>query len=345
MIIVLKSKAGDEHLRHVVDRIEQLGLKPHVSKGEFRTIVGAIGDESLLRPELFAGLEGVESVMPIMKPYKLASRDFHAEDTVFQVGPRAIGGLNLAVVAGPCCIESEDLLRRTATRIRDAGAGLLRGGAFKPRTSPYSFQGLGEDGLKMLRDVGAETGLPTVTEVLDVRDVELVGRYADVLQVGARNMQNYRLLTEVGHADKPVFLKRNPAATIQELLMSAEYILTEGNRRVMLCERGVRGFEPSTRYTLDLSAVPNIQADSHLPVFVDPSHATGRRDLVVPMALAAVAAGAQGIMVEVHPDPENAKSDGPQQLVPDAFDEMMKELAPIAEAVGRRIQSDAETNA
>jgi 3-deoxy-7-phosphoheptulonate synthase len=338
MIIVMQSKASDAQVHAVERRIRDLGLKPHVSRGEFRTIIGAIGDESLLRAELFAALDGVESVMPIMKPYKLASRDFHAEDTVIQVGGCQMGGKMITVVAGPCSIESEKQFREAAAAVRKAGATVLRGGAFKPRTSPYSFQGLGEEGLKILQAVGREVGLPTITEVLDVRDLEAVTRYADVLQVGARNMQNFRLLTEIGHLQKPVVLKRSPAATVEEFLMSAEYILSEGNRQVVLCERGVRGFEPSTRYTLDLSAVPNLQAVSHLPVFVDPSHATGRRELVGPMALAAVAAGAQGVMVEVHPHPDKAMSDGPQQLTPEAFALVMKELAPIAEAVGRHLQ-------
>jgi 3-deoxy-7-phosphoheptulonate synthase len=232
-------------------------------------------------------------------------------------------------------------MRETAVAVRDAGAAILRGGAFKPRTSPYSFQGLGEDGLRILQAVGQEVGLPTITEVTDVRDLELVARYADILQVGARNMQNFRLLAEVGRIDKPVLLKRSPAATIEELLMSAEYILSEGNHRVILCERGIRGFDRATRYTLDLSAVPIIQSWSHLPVMVDPSHATGKRELVTPMALAAVASGAHGVMVEVHPDPDKAMSDGPQQLVPDAFKVLMQELAPIAHAVGRQLQTSS----
>jgi 3-deoxy-7-phosphoheptulonate synthase len=337
MIIVMQNKASDDQIAGVVRRIEDLGLKPHLSRGEFKTIIGAIGDESLLRPEFFAGMMGVESVMPIMKPYKLASRDFHAEDTVLDIRGVKVGGENLTVIAGPCSIESESQLRDVAVAVRKAGASMLRGGAFKPRTSPYSFQGLGEEGLKLLEAVGAEVGLPTITEILDVRDLELVARYVDVLQVGARNMQNFRLLTEIGHLGKPILLKRSPAATIEELLMSAEYILTEGNHKVILCERGVRGFETTTRYTLDLSAVPNVQAVSHLPIFVDPSHATGRRDLVAPMALAAVAAGAQGIMVEVHSHPDQAMSDGPQQLTPSAFEMMMWELVPIAAAVGRHL--------
>jgi 3-deoxy-7-phosphoheptulonate synthase len=342
MIIVMQNKATDDQVAGVVRRIEDLGLKPHLSRGEFKTIIGAIGDESLLRPEFFAGMMGVESVMPIMKPYKLASRDFHAEDTVLDIRGVKVGGENLTIIAGPCSIESESQLRDVAVAVRKAGASMLRGGAFKPRTSPYSFQGLGEEGLKLLEAVGAEVGLPTITEILDVRDLHLVARYVDVLQVGARNMQNFRLLTEIGHLGKPILLKRSPAATIEELLMSAEYILTEGNHQVILCERGVRGFETTTRYTLDLSAVPNIQAVSHLPIFVDPSHATGRRDLVAPMALAAVAAGAQGIMVEVHPHPDLAMSDGPQQLTPSAFEMMMWELVPIAAAVGRHLPTPSK---
>jgi len=337
MIIVMQSKATPQTVDAVVKHIGDLGLRAHVSRGEFRTIIGAIGDETLLRPEFFAGLEGVESVMPIMKPYKLASRDFYAEDTVIQIGRFKVGGPHLAVMAGPCSIESEAQMRETALAVRDAGAVVLRGGAFKPRTSPYSFQGMGEEGLKILAAVGREVGLPTVTEVVDVRDLDLVARYADVLQVGARNMQNFGLLTEIGHLDKPVLLKRSPAATTEELLMSAEYVLSQGNHKVMLCERGIRGFDKATRYTLDLAAVPVLQGLCHLPVIVDPSHATGHRELVAPMALAAVAAGAQGIIVEVHPHPEKAVSDAPQQLTLDAFRQMMEELAPIAAAVGRQV--------
>jgi len=342
MIIVMQSGVDDARVDAVVQRIEDVGLKAHVSRGEFRTIIGAVGDETLLKPERFAGLAGVESVMPIMKPYKLASRDFHPDDTVLEVGPFRVGGECVSVIAGPCSVESQAQFRTVARAVRDAGGTMLRGGAFKPRSSPYSFQGLGEDGLKILRDVGGEVGLPTVTEVLDVREVDLVTRYADVLQIGARNMQNFRLLTEVGQAANPIFLKRNPAATTEELLMSAEYILSEGNDRLMLCERGVRGFDRATRYMLDLAAVPVIRGNSHLPIIVDPSHATGRRELVVPMALAAVAAGAHGVMVEVHPDPGQALSDGPQQLTPEAFRRMMAELAPIADAVGRSLQHAEE---
>ena len=343
MIIVMQAKATESHVQGVVHRIEDLGLRPHVSRGEFRTIIGAIGDESLLKPEFFAGMMGVESVMPIMKPYKLASRDFHSEDTIVKIGGCRIGGNAITVVAGPCSIESEAQLRETALAVREAGASILRGGAFKPRTSPNTFQGLGEEGLKMLQAIGGEVGLPTVTEITDVRDLDLVARYADILQVGARNMQNFRLLAEVGRLSKPVLLKRSPAATIEELLMSAEYILSEGNHQVVLCERGVRGFDKATRYLLDLSAVPVIQGVSHLPIIVDPSHATGQRDLVAPMALAAIAAGAHGIMVEVHPHPDKAMSDGPQQLTPEAFKVMMQGLRPIAEAVGRCLQGAKAT--
>ena len=338
MIIVMQTKAVEGQVEAVVRRIEDLGLKPHLSRGEFKTIIGAIGDESLLRPESFAGMAGVESVMPIMKPYKLASRDFHVEDTVLKIGKHRIGGDNLGIVAGPCSIESFDQLRDTAVAVRAAGAAFLRGGAYKPRTSPYSFQGLGEDGLKMLRDVGGELGMPTVTEVLDVRDLQAVATYADVLQVGARNMQNFRLLADLGRLAKPILLKRSPSATTEELLMSAEYILSEGNHNVLLCERGVVGFDKSTRYTLDLSAVPNLESVSHLPVGVDPSHATGRRDLITPMALAAVAAGAHCVMIEVHPDPERALSDGPQQLTFDVFRHLMDGLRLVAGAVGRKLQ-------
>jgi len=338
MIIVMESGADDDRVEAVVQRIEDVGLKAHVSRGEFRTIIGAVGDETLLKPERFAGLAGVESVMPIMKPYKLVSRDFHAEDTVLDVGPFRVGGDYVSVIAGPCSVESEDQFRTVARVVRDTGGTMLRGGAFKPRSSPYTFQGMGEDGLKILHDVGGEMGLPTVTEVLGVREVELVARYADVFQIGARNMQNYRLLTEVGQAAKPILLKRHPGATTEELLMSAEYIVSEGNDRVMLCERGIRGFDHATRYMLDLAAVPVIRSNSHLPILVDPSHATGRRELVVPMALAAIAGGAHGVMVEVHPDPEQALSDGPQQLAPEAFRQMMAELAPIADTVGRILQ-------
>ncbi|MDK1031180.1 MAG: 3-deoxy-7-phosphoheptulonate synthase [Planctomycetia bacterium] len=337
MIIVLKANATGEDLQTVVDRIREMGLDAHVSQGEFRTIIGAIGDESKLRLERFLGLPFVDTVMPVMRPYKLASLDFHPELTVIDVRGHRFGGTSLSVIAGPCAVEDLEGLVETAGRVKSAGAGMLRGGAFKPRTSPYSFQGLGVEGLKILKKVGQETGLPVVTEVLDTRDVELVAEYADVIQIGARNMQNFALLTEAGKAHKPILLKRGTAASIEDFLMSAEYILAQGNSEVILCERGVRSFEPSVRNLLDLSAIPNIRSSSHLPVIVDPSHATGRRDLVVPMALAAIAAGADGIMVEVHPNPQDALCDGPQQLTLDDFDTLMAEVSAIAKVVGKQV--------
>jgi len=339
MIIVLKSGATDEDVQRVIDCIVEMGLKPHISRGEFRTIIGAIGDESKLKAERFQGLPAVDAVMPVMKPYKLASRDFRPDDTVVAVKGRRFGGRFLSVIAGPCAVESLDGLREVARRVKAAGAGLLRGGAFKPRTSPYSFQGLGLEGLKLLKQVSEETGLPIVTEALDTRDVEVVAEYADIIQIGMRNMQNFALLTEVGKINKPILLKRGTAASVEEFLMSAEYVLSQGNKEVILCERGVRSFEPSVRNLLDLSAVPNIRSVSHLPIIVDPSHSTGRRDLVVPMALSAVAAGAHGVMVEVHQNPQEALCDGPQQLTPDDFDKLMAALLEIARVVGKEVSS------
>jgi 3-deoxy-7-phosphoheptulonate synthase len=339
MIIVLKPHATEEQLQEVLRRIEEAGLRPHISRGEFRTIVGAIGDETRMQPERFTVLPGVDSVTPIMKPYKLASREFHEADTVIDVRGRKIGGQTLAIIAGPCAVESRKQLLDTARLVKRAGAQFLRGGAFKPRTSPYAFQGLGAEGLKFLEEARQEFGLPIVTEVLDPRDVEQVARVADVMQIGARNTQNFRLLQEVGQTSKPVLLKRGPSLTVREFLMAAEYIMSEGNHQVILCERGVRSFDDSVRNMLDLSAVPNIQLESHLPIIVDPSHGTGRRDLVAPMALAAVAAGAHGLLVEVHPDPENALSDGPQSLHPEEFADMMSRLVPLAKLVGRQLQA------
>jgi len=337
MIIVLKPHTSDRDLDEVLKRIEKAGLRPHVSRGEFQTIVGAIGDETKMDPERFRGLAAVASVTRIMQPYKLASRDFHQADTVVDVCGRKIGGRSLAVIAGPCSVESRDQLMETASMVRRTGATFLRGGAHKPRTSPYAFQGLGAEGLEYLREAREEFGLPIVTEVLDPRDVEQVAEVADVVQIGARNTQNFRLLTEVGQTHKPVLLKRGASLTVAELLMAAEYIMSEGNHQVILCERGVRSFDPSVRNMLDLGAVPNIQAASHLPVVVDPSHATGRRDMVPPLALAAVAAGANGIMVEVHPRPEDALTDGPQSLHPEEFEDLMARLVPLAELIGREL--------
>ncbi len=337
MIIVLKPHPAPEVVEHVLERIAALGLTPHLSQGVSRTIIGVIGDEAKLQVQPLQAIPGVEQVVPILKPFKLASREFHPEDSVFTVKGVQVGGGRLAVIAGPCAIESESLLFEVAERVRRAGANLLRGGAFKPRTSPYSFQGLGQDGLKILRAAGDHFGMAVVTEVMDPRQVEVVDRYADILQVGARNMQNFDLLKECGRTRMPVLLKRGLSATVRDLLMSAEYILSEGNRQVILCERGIRTFEDSTRNTLDLSVVPNIQGQSHLPIVVDPSHATGRPDLIPAMARAAIAAGADGIHVEVHSCPEKALSDGPQALVPDQFDRLMDEIRPLAELLGRSI--------
>lgn len=335
MIIVMRSTATKTDIDQVVERITQHGLKPHISKGVERTIIGAIGDERVLRNVPFQALPGVEEVLPILKPFKLASRDFKAEPTVVEVNGVKVGGERLAVIAGPCSVEGRQMLLDTATVVKEAGATLLRGGAFKPRTSPYSFQGLGEEALQYLAEVREITGLPVVTELMDPRDAELVMKYADMVQIGARNMQNFRLLKEVGHYRKPVFLKRGMSSTITELLMSAEYIMSEGNYNIVLCERGIRTFEDYTRNTLDLSAVPSLKQLSHLPVIVDPSHAAGKWDLVAPLALGAIAAGADGLMIEVHPQPGVALSDGPQALIPQRFTALMEQIRTLAPVVGR----------
>ncbi len=339
MIIVMKPYATKEEIDSVEQRLIDLGLKPHPIYGEFRTVIGAVGDERLIKGEhnLFA-LSGVEEIIPVLKPYKLAGRELKLEDTVIDMGNVKIGGQNpVAVMAGPCAVENAAQLFDVAFKVKDAGASILRGGAYKPRTSPYAFQGLAEDGLKMLADVKKETGLLVVTEVLDTRDVEVVARYTDILQVGTRNMQNFRLLTECGASKKPVLLKRGLCATIEEWLMAAEYILSAGNSQVMLCERGIRTFETATRNTVDISAIPVIKELSHLPVVVDPSHGTGNWRFVGAVAKAAVAAGADALMIEVHPDPANAISDGAQSLKPDKFNLLMRELDPVARAVGRVI--------
>jgi len=339
MIIVLKPHPAPGVVEHVLDRIAALGLTPHLSQGVSRTIIGVIGDEAKLQVEPLQAIPGVEQVVPILKPFKLASREFHPEGSVFEARGVKIGGGHLAVIAGPCAVESEPLLFEVAARVRKAGANILRGGAFKPRTSPYSFQGLGRDGLKILEAAGERFNMPVVTEVMDPRQVELVERHADILQIGARNMQNFDLLKECGRTRMPVLLKRGLSATVRDLLMSAEYVLSEGNRAVILCERGIRTFEDSTRNTLDLSIVPNIQGQSHLPIIVDPSHATGRPELIPAMARAAIAAGADGIHIEVHSCPERALSDGPQALVPDQFDRLMEEIRRLANLLGRSIDA------
>ncbi len=338
MIIVLKPKATKKQIEHLIERIKALGLKPMVSRGTERTIIGVIGSEDVLRVQPLEVIPGVEKVMPVLKPYKLVSREFKPEPTVVDVGGGvAIGGKALVVMAGPCSVESREMLFETARAVHRAGAQLLRGGAFKPRTSPYSFQGLGEEGLKLLREAARATGMRVVTEILDTRDIQLVEQYADVIQIGARNMQNFELLKEVGQSRKPVLLKRGLSATITEFLLAAEYILSQGNFNVILCERGIRTFEDQTRFTLDLNAVPVIKRLSHLPVIVDPSHGTGSWDYVEPMAKAAVAAGADGLMIEVHPNPEVALSDGPQSLLPEKFAALMRAVRKVAQAVGRSL--------
>jgi 3-deoxy-7-phosphoheptulonate synthase len=337
MIVVLKPGLKPEEIQKVIERIESFGLRAHISEGKERTIVGAIGDERLMADQTLESFPGVEKVLPILKPYKLVSREFQTHNSIIRVSGCEIGGKKIHVMAGPCSVESRDQVLESAIPVKEAGATFLRGGAFKPRSSPYSFQGLGEEGLDYLAQARKVTGLAIITEVLDPRDLELVARYTDVLQIGARNMQNFKLLTEVGKLKLPVMLKRGLSATIQEFLLSAEYIAAEGNRNIILCERGIRTYETETRNTLDLSAVPVLKQLSHLPVFVDPSHGTGRWDLVAPMALAGVAAGADGLLIEVHSHPETALSDGPQSLKPKKFAALMNDLRKVAAAVGREI--------
>ena len=348
MIIITKPGISESELDHIRERIEQVGMRTHISRGEQRTIIGCIGDESRLSDVPLLSLPGVESVTPVLKPYKLASREFAASRTVVKVADSPdthIGGRSLAVIAGPCSVENMEMLRETARGVRAAGARLLRGGAFKPRTSPYAFQGLGASALDMLADVRRETGLPVVTEVMDPRQVETVAEHADMLQIGARNMQNFSLLSEVGKVQRPVLLKRGLSATITEMLMAAEYIMAQGNRDVVLCERGIRTYETATRNTLDIAAIPVLKKETHLPVIVDPSHAGGRADLVAPLTFAAIAAGADGIIVEVHPNPAEALSDGDQSLSIDAFAAMMRALQPFAHAVGRTLPESVPATA
>lgn len=342
MIVVMRVGATEKEVSGVVQRIESAGLKAHLSQGTERTIVGVIGQ---IFPELQDTLEmlpGVEEVIRVSKPYKLASREFHPVDTIINVGGVSIGGKEVVVMAGPCAIESEEQVIETARAVKAAGATILRGGAYKPSTSPYSFRGLGRAGLELLAKAREETGLPVITEVMTPEDVELVAEYSDILQIGARNMQNFNLLVEVGKINKPVMLKRGLSATIQEWLLAAEYILAQGNSQLMLCERGIRTFETYTRNTFDVSSIPIIEKVSHLPIIADPSHGTGKWYLVTPMALAAVAAGADGIMVEVHPNPDSALKDGAQSLTFDNFRRLMAQLKPIAEAVGRQLATPQE---
>ena len=339
MIIVMKSGAVKKDKDEVLKRIRELGYKPHVIHGTTRDVIGAIGDErGKLVLQSIESMPGVESVVPILQPYKLASKEVKKEPSVIAITDTVrIGGAQIIVMAGPCSVESEEQIIATARAVKAAGATVLRGGAFKPRTSPYSFQGLEEEGLKMLARARKETGLPVVTEVINPETVDLVAEYADILQIGARNSQNFALLKKVGQVRRPVLLKRGMSMTIQEFLMSAEYVLAEGNQAVILCERGIRTFETATRNTLDLAAVPVLKGRTHLPVIVDPSHGTGNYHYVAPMALAAVAAGADGLMIEVHPDPEHATSDGPQSLKPNKFVLLMEQLRKVAEACGRTL--------
>lgn len=337
MIIVLRPDATEAQITHIKERLEELGLTVHVSAGKERTVLGAIGDERILQEQPLAAFPGVEKVVPILKPYKLASREFHPEDSVINVNGVCFGGNKIQVIAGPCAVENREILLQIANEIKNEKVSFIRGGAFKPRTSPYSFQGLGLEGLKLLAEAREKTGLLVVTELMDPRDIEMVYEYTDVVQIGARNMQNFRLLTEIGGYQKPVILKRGLSATIKEFLMSAEYIMAKGNHNVILCERGIRTFETATRNTLDLSAVPVLKQMTHLPVIVDPSHGVGRWDLVIPMARAGVAAGADGILVEIHPNPEQAMSDGEQSLKIPVFKEMMRQIRAIAQAMGREI--------
>jgi 3-deoxy-7-phosphoheptulonate synthase len=337
VIIILKAGTTDAQIDHVIERVEALGLRAHLSRGTHRTIIGIIGDESQFEPGQFQVMPGVADVLRVLPPYKLASSEAHPEPSIVNVAGVKIGGGNLGMIAGPCAIEGAKRLDTIAAAVRSAGANILRGGAFKPRTSPYAFQGMGEEGLKILRDVGQKYGMPVVTEVMDPRRVEVVERYADMIQIGARNMQNFVLLTEVGSTKKPVLLKRGMSATIVDLLMSAEYILSQGNPNVVLCERGVKGFDPATRNVFDVAAVPVCKGLSHLPIIVDPSHATGRPDLIGPCALAGVAAGADGVHIEVHNCPEEAMSDGPQALLPDQYQKLADQIRALAAVLGKTI--------
>ena len=337
MIVVMKREATQAHIANVTARVEAMGYQAHISEGQERTIIGIIGNGRPLDREQLERIDGVERTVPVLQPFKLASREFHPKDTIVSINGVSIGGKKLVIMAGPCAVEGRDQMLEAASVVRQAGALMLRGGAFKPRTSPYSFQGLGDEGLRFLAEARQATGLPVVTEVMAPEQVPLVAGYADVLQIGARNMQNYALLHAVGEAKRPVLLKRGMMSTMEELLMSAEYVLSHGNDRIILCERGIRTFEPYTRNTLDINAVPLLKQLSHLPVVVDPSHGTGRWELVAAVSRAAVAAGADGLIIEVHPNPSRALSDGAQSLKPETFAQLMAELKAVAQAVGREL--------
>jgi 3-deoxy-7-phosphoheptulonate synthase len=337
MVVVMQERATEDQIEKVVAHLVELGMDVHRSTGVSRTVLGAVGDDRHIDPRLIEMLDGVTEVLRVTEPYKLASRAFRPEGTVVTIGDVRVGGDEVIVMAGPCSAESDEQVNAVAAAVKKAGAKILRGGAFKPRSSPYSFQGLGEEGLRMLRAAANQHDLKLVSEVMDINQIEVVDRYADIFQLGARNMQNFTLLRELGRARKPVLLKRGISATIEEWLLSAEYLLAGGNTQVILCERGIRTFESYTRNTLDISAIPVVKKRSHLPIIADPSHGTGRRDKVAPMARAAVAAGADGLIIEVHCDPDHALSDGAQSLFPQQFDRLMAELRIIAPAIGRTI--------
>ncbi len=337
MIVIMKRSAIEKDVQSISKKIEAIGFQSHIIRGEERTVIGAIGTGDKERVKILINQDGVDRIYPISKPYKLAARSTKEEDTVIHVNDIQIGGGVFVVFAGPCSVESREQVLTTAEGIKSGGAHFFRGGAFKPRTSPYSFQGMGEDGLKLLADARTQTGLPIITELMSIDTVDLISQYSDIIQIGARNMQNFSLLKALGHTQRPIFLKRGLCATLEELLMSAEYIMSEGNYNVMLCERGIRTYEKAYRNTLDLNAVPTLKQMTHLPIIVDPAHGTGQVDLVTPMAKAAIAAGADGIMVEVHPKPEEAFSDGQQSLTIPQFKQMMDELKPFIEAAGKRV--------
>ena len=344
MIIVLQPGATEAQIEHVVERVRNLGFDAHLSRGTYRTIIGVIGDETKLQAAPLAAISGVAQVLPILPPFKLASSEAHPEPSVVSVRGVKIGGGNLGMIAGPCAIESRERLDEIAASVRKSGANILRGGAFKPRTSPYAYQGMGVDGLKILREIGDKHNMPVVTEVMDPRQIDVVDQYADMIQIGPRNMQNFSLLTEVGRTRKPVLLKRGMSSTVKDLLMSAEYILSQGNSQVVLCERGIKSFDNETRNLYDVAAVPACRKLSHLPIVVDPSHATGRPDLIPPCALAGVAAGADGVHIEVHNCPEEAMSDGPQALLPAQYAEVAKQIRAIATVLGKTISSVEKLN-
>ena len=337
MILILRSGATDAEVEHVIQRVELMGFAAHLSRGTYRTIVGIIGDEDQTREAPLRAIPGVADVIPVLPPYKLASRDAHPLDSIVDVSTVKIGGGHLAMIAGPCSVEEPERMDRIAKAVRASGANIFRGGAYKPRTSPYAYQGMGEEGLKLLQQVGQAHSMPVVTEVTDPRNVELVAEYADMIQIGARNMQNFVLLTEVGRTKRPVLLKRGMSATVTDLLMSAEYVLSQGNSEVVLCERGVKGFDSATRNLYDVASVALVKRLSHLPIIVDPSHATGRPDLIPACALAGLAVGADGVHIEVHDCPEEAKSDGPQALLPEQYDELMQQMKRLAELFNKQI--------